>query len=627
MNTIASSKNIVFNNNFSILIREDRSDKFYLNDILECQYSPEIGFNDAISFQTIYKEIYQFDSDNNHLQLIKQINGHKKCICNGCKRNKISRNGVATAPRSNEILLCREHRKHLSDNLVESASDRNCITNELRDTALQLQFSNDRLVRNSREIDLKLWYFPIIYGYLTYQKEINSMLFPNLLDNNSKARSEDTELATNTKEIFEFLFLTRIYLEQMMKLLIIFYCCFDNHFNSVFYPFLRQAIPTKLLNYITNNSASANTDEEKTEETKDENACFGIIAFAAAAGDIDPTKLKTQQKRVIKSTQAISIFNELIYDICSGDTNENTGSVANNEDNAGFALKYLFEVESKLNELINYIKSESLVSEIVDVAKDEIKEGTNANDSEIDNNYNIIGVEKYLPEIIVKQMNKIPFGMKKENIYCNYYSTNQIKRVLNEILDEMDINIGIDAISVIASFCNILKWAENQKGKKIDCNIYSKDKSINYAILTEPNNRICNTILVNEWIGNLSEEPNKYIFRYLFKYFGTPTSLNTDFCIGLVGNCCIINCNHGLIGCIPKTIGLSCFAKGKFYYKNRRFGTFNIPIGKGSNDNMYFIMEINLKTRFLAFYGHPMYVIINYVRFLFHLTFFSFSLS
>ena len=238
-----------------------------------------------------------------------------------------------------------------------------------------------------------------------------------------------------------------------------------------------------------------------------------------------------------------------------------------------------------------------------------------ATDSEAIHSYNLSSIDNDLPQIIVKQMNRIPFGMEKENIYYNYYSSNQIKQVLNSVLYELDINVRIDTISMIASYCNILKWDRNQKGKKIDCNIVSKDESINYAVLKEATTKIINnpsfeTVLLNEWIGDLDEEPNKYIFRYVFKYFGTPINYtDAHILVGMIGKQFSGGFEHFSLGFFPQSMSLHCFGKSQFYCSNSRIRSFNIPLGKGSIDNMYFVMEINLKSRFLAFYGPAMYVL------------------
>ena len=63
-------------------IRIDK-DSTYLDNIEPSKFNIGINFETDLSFDRIYKEIYQFDVDNNHLQLIKLLFNEKNKINNG----------------------------------------------------------------------------------------------------------------------------------------------------------------------------------------------------------------------------------------------------------------------------------------------------------------------------------------------------------------------------------------------------------------------------------------------------------------------------------------------------------------------------------------------------------------
>ena len=160
-------------------------------------------------------------------------------------------------------------------------------------------------------------------------------------------------------------------------------------------------------------------------------------------------------------------------------------------------------------------------------------------DSVTTHNYPVGGIDSELPPIIVNRMRSVPFGMTQENIYYNYYSYDQIRTTLNDILLQLDINLGTDTVEIIISYCTIVLWDECNKGQNIDCQIYSNDNNINYSILKRPNyadnsNVLCDTILLNDSVGDIDEHPNKYIFRYVLKWFGSQPTGGASIRIGIV---------------------------------------------------------------------------------------------
>ena len=59
----------------------------------------------------------------------------------------------------------------------------------------------------------------------------------------------------------------------------------------------------------------------------------------------------------------------------------------------------------------------------------------------------------------------------------------------------------------------------------------------------------------------------------------------------------------------PHSIALVNEGRSFFEFNRIQLGrATHVTLGKGSSDNMYVIMEINLKTRFISFVGPAMYV-------------------
>lgn len=89
-----------------MIVRNIVASKSYLDDIPDCEFEPEMKFECNLSFNRLYKEIYQFDNDNNHLNELKtrQIGS---CCVNGCT-NKVN---IRVSDTSNVkyMIMCREN--------------------------------------------------------------------------------------------------------------------------------------------------------------------------------------------------------------------------------------------------------------------------------------------------------------------------------------------------------------------------------------------------------------------------------------------------------------------------------------------------------------------------------------
>lgn len=109
-----------------------------------------------------------------------------------------------------------------------------------------------------------------------------------------------------------------------------------------------------------------------------------------------------------------------------------------------------------------------------------------------------------------------------------FFTFDQVTR--NLLLCPLVIKFAIpnELLDIISKFVGITSWSLADKSNQI--NIYqSKDTQIQYALLHETQNvgsknnqNKFHTIFLNEWIGTDMDYVNeKYVFRYIFKYFAS----------------------------------------------------------------------------------------------------------
>ena len=215
-------------------------------------------------------------------------------------------------------------------------------------------------------------------------------------------------------------------------------------------------------------------------------------------------------------------------------------------------------------------------------------------------------------------MKSLPDNINNNEIYHNYYTYNQLKNVLIKCKFIKMIEHSNTILSNICEYCGITQWSTIDKSPNIIIG-YSNDNKICYARMKNGDFG-WNSIFLNEWIG-LSE--NKKVYRYIFKWFGNTVNKNRiEIAIGLITKDYNIQLANS-----TTSIGFDNNSFGWYYpgspsylvhntVRRNNEDLDNITLGKGgikdkleineNEDNMYFMMEVNLLSNDIKFFGTSM---------------------
>ena len=118
-------------------------------------------------------------------------------------------------------------------------------------------------------------------------------------------------------------------------------------------------------------------------------------------------------------------------------------------------------------------------------------------------------------------------AVNDDNVYHNYFSIQSMTNALQSCRIVSNFNVIDDILNIIASYCGTVQWSDTEKSSQLII-LNSLDNKISYAILPKKNTTqhfMRHNIYLNEWINifeNMSN--NKFIYRYIFKYYS-----NKDF--------------------------------------------------------------------------------------------------
>ena len=205
-------------------------------------------FAGQLPFDRLYKEIYLFDKDNQHLkQLVRdnssidnkqQGNGLGACCVNKCKEKT-------------SIGLCSKHRRQLGNELTSFTFDqyfgpagqkiRNGDTacSSVNFAAFRLLLSDKMLAENSKQyVQSDPNWFCHTYAFLAWQQEVVYELLCVISCNTQK------------NVLFDFLFLIHAYLKHIRQLLIIVHSCVNWELIYIFYPWFEFALGTDVCKLI-----------------------------------------------------------------------------------------------------------------------------------------------------------------------------------------------------------------------------------------------------------------------------------------------------------------------------------------------------------------------------------------
>ena len=345
-----------------VVVRGIESKRDYLKEIESPDFKVDVNFATELSFERLYKETYQFDIDNNHLQFPKILaflsNHNKKKLCSvqTCKHETGFKN----------LYLCSNHRRQLANELGTLALEKNIMTKELNGMIINLMMSDNVLYERSKEKQRKSDYFAIVFAFLKWQQEIITELLANVsFSNSNNDNNDDIDIGNENKDeenekslLFDFLFEIHSYLGNVCELLILCYCCFDwPLIINVFGPCFEKAIGEngRHINFyqsMNRNSVPLATDVDAP----------GIVGFKAATDGITVEEIKKYRQDIESGMVGVIYVKQLIYDYYSID---NTTEKKNDDNDTSYdALKYVLTIESKLNEMISNVKSQITIFDI-----------------------------------------------------------------------------------------------------------------------------------------------------------------------------------------------------------------------------------------------------------------------
>ena len=362
-------------------------DKSYLDDIKSSQFKPDIEssglLSDVLTFDQLYKEMYQFDVDNDHLRWFKKTYQMNTPICNVLQCEK------EMNKEYKHILMCETHRRRLGQKLYQICKERGCLNDLIRNIASHLSLSNEMFIDQAKRYKVYSNYFENIYSYLVLQREMVSQLLANL--------TGGEEESTNAQ--FEFVFSCHVYLKEICDLLILFYSCFNENYICIFYHLIKQSIGDMASQKIFARKENVDVqsmrkDEEKGKEQNDlatESPGVVIYKLVTRAGDTDVALIKRKQLETEHALQCVSILKQIIFDLYSN-SNSNGNNSQNDEneneensDDMQNPLNFVSLVSSKLTQLVNNIKSENYIARL----EKEINDENNAEEIELPRSWSL----------------------------------------------------------------------------------------------------------------------------------------------------------------------------------------------------------------------------------------------
>ena len=138
-----------------------------------------------------------------------------------------------------------------------------------------------------------------------------------------------------------------------------------------------------------------------------------------------------------------------------------------------------------------------------------------------------VGLEKGLPRILINHLKQIPDGMNINNIYYNYWTNEQLIRILIQTELVININFGIDVLSIICDYCLSKHWDKSNTSNCMNIKT-SNDNKVTFVVskplpIDESEDdgtkhfvwyRYYHSLLT-DWIGN-EQNSNKLLYRYIF---------------------------------------------------------------------------------------------------------------
>ena len=472
VNIVSNNGNLVCENDIDVKCEYDPTDTFGLN------------FATEISYKQIFFQIAQFINHNNdnknnnkgarYLEYPKLYlkNNNPKCNdkdnCSQCYNiNNSNKN------KKNVYSLCSTKRSQIGNQLFDIAQQRQCVTVSVVATAKQLCIPDKLLTYDNNSYTIKSNWFTNVYSLLQWQKEAANTLLHNLV------YLSETEIDQNVFLYkFDTLVSLRLYLDELIEYLVIFYCCFDTkNWVSVFYPFIQVAIGTE---YCT--MMFAQTSRHTNTNIK-QSLCGESLQSLINDQMLMSGKQIEYKQIVVQETKGISIFKRLLYQM--HDTNVNSKidvvnynikiPVNNNIVYGPFDLTH--KIALKLQDTINHIKTQLIISKMT--ADNVYNDGNENNNDErlnqeetrnLSDHDNTTYQRSPSPGITNHDTPKVP----------SFIRLFMIKRIIDIYVKETaNTNTYDDKLSTIKKLLNVFDYNDNINDMKMVLNILMRLSQIN----------------------------------------------------------------------------------------------------------------------------------------------------
>ena len=599
-----------------------KSKNEYLNDIKNSEFNlahevvPLANFKTDITFDRLYKEIYQFNIDNNHLQLPKLMLYFRKNI-KDIKKIQTTCSVLECKETDTRMTICTKHRRRIADELATIATKDKFLNPRFIFIFRRLMLDEKMVIKNSQEYPQSSTnYFSNVFSFLAYQKEMIHELLLNI------------SYKSVNFELFDFLFVIHSFLDDICRLLILLYSCFDWSFIYMFYPWFEQALGSNVCNEIFCTKKQYVQDVFAGEGIKDIPA---VIALRTATDNRHGWKEEYLQE-IKESMLGIRTFIQLVgdlYQVAGNNINDDGNS------NSTHPLRWVFAIESKLNEIIGNIHFQNTIIQMekMDIELDKIQD---YKISLIDDQMKI-GKFRLIDLNISKNILEQTFKNLKSNatqtypnlkhdgcIYYDYHSFKDLRAALScsWIIPEI--------IDIICDYIGIVDWSPIDKSDKISL-VQSNDGNISYAVVDNTQDGQ-DTILFNqsiflqEYFGDSGNNNcGGCICRYVFKAIEYRDHLHyqddnendgvAHIRVGFATSKFNVEYSTRLESDMIGTYGnhsMSWYSSGdecRFDYLNKRslinWNCYDIGYRKAfdtTNENTYFMIEVNLISNVMAVY-------------------------
>ena len=454
-----------------------------------------IGFESKLSFDTLYKEIYQFYIDNNHFKPSIDNTTNIINICNVYKCNNKS-----------VFSICHKHRNMIANRLYMNLSFKlkdEAFTKEVANIMIDLMMNDEMTIKAKKKNEYICnnfdHFFCQMYSFLIYQTELISQLLLNL------SFYDSTQI--DDEETYKYLVLIHCYLNQVSQLLILLNLCLNQDLIYIFYPWFEQAVGTKIFHKIFNIDDNYNGYDIPINRVLDK-----VVSYVY---------LYWQDINFKQRTVRICLLKQILYDLyINGENTDGIKIGKYNNYKYNNLIHYSLFIESKCAKMIDNIKSKNMIDYI-----------SNSNMASVNDKLNRMrfGLTD-LSENSQYVVNKLLYhSSSKVNVYKDskitksyyhyrYSDIDSLRRALSLCDYVIQYNIIDDIITIICQYYPFVDWSMIDKSNTISIT-NSNDNKISYATFNDYSGHSKhNTILLNESILTINKHKINQFIDIFFEF-------------------------------------------------------------------------------------------------------------